>query len=177
MKTRLLTALSGLLLAFSATALLAAPEAQAATGPETVAEALKKSPVYVDPRASGQLSKADADALTKKIKDADKPLFVAVLPPNAAEFPPDSVLRNLRTETGITGLYAVRLGNGFNAGADRSVMSNQAVQNLVTAVKTPPGADAATQLNNFVDQALPQLRGSAPSSWGSAPTTARTTEP
>ncbi|WP_405602472.1 hypothetical protein OG741_28045 [Streptomyces sp. NBC_01410] len=168
MKTRLLTALSGLLLAFSATALLAAPEAQAATGPETVAEALKKSPVYVDPRASGQLSKADADALTQKIKDADKPLFVAVLP-NAAEFPPDSVLRNLRTETGITGLYAVRLGNGFNAGADRSVMSNQAVQNLVTAVKTPPGADAATQLNNFVDQALPQLRGNAPSSWGTGP--------
>ncbi|NUK64347.1 hypothetical protein HRW11_09540 [Streptomyces lunaelactis] len=168
MKTRLLTALSGLLLAFSATALAAAPEAQAATGPEVAAEALKKSPVYVDPRASGQLSKADATALADKIKDADKPVFVAVLP-TGAEFPADSVLRNLRTETGVTGLYAVRLGDGFNAGADRSVMTNQAVQNLVTAVKTPPGADAATQLNNFVDQALPQVGGSAPSSWGAGP--------
>ncbi|MFF3456535.1 hypothetical protein ACFYXH_19810 [Streptomyces sp. NPDC002730] len=168
MKTRLFTAVSGLLLAFSATALVAAPGAQAATGPETVAAALKKGPVYVDPRVSGQLSKADANALAKKIKDADKPVFVAVLP-NTAEFPPGSVLRNIRTETGVTGLYAIRLGNGFNAGADRSVMSNQAVQNLVTAVKTPPGADAVTQLNNFVDQALPQARGSAPSSWGASP--------
>ncbi|WP_405998288.1 hypothetical protein [Streptomyces sp. NBC_00829] len=165
MKTRLFTALSGLLLAFSATALVAAPGAQAATGPEVAAEALKKSPVYVDPRASGQLSAAEANALTKKIKDADKPVFVAVLPAGK-EFPPESVLRNLRTETGITGLYAIRLSDGFNAGADRSVMSPQAVQNLVTAVKTPPGADAATELNNFVDQALPQVRGSAPASWG-----------
>lgn len=137
MKTRLFTALSGLLLAFSATALVAAPGAQAATGPEVAAEALKKSPVYVDPRASGQLSAAEANALTKKIKDADKPVFVAVLPAGK-EFPPESVLRNLRTETGITGLYAIRLSDGFNAGADRSVMSPQAVQNLVTAVKTPP---------------------------------------
>lgn len=176
MKTRLFTAVSGLLLAFSATALVAAPGAQAATGPETVAAALKKGPVYVDPRVSGQLSKADANALAKKIKDADKPVFVAVLP-NSAEFPPGSVLRNIRTETGVTGVYAIRLGNGFNAGADRSVMSNQAVRNLVTAVKTPPGADAVTQLNNFVDQALPQARGSAPPPGARAPTRARTWAP
>ncbi|MFI1394731.1 hypothetical protein [Streptomyces sp. NPDC020681] len=165
MKTRLFTALSGLLLALSATALAAAPGAHAATGPETVAEALKDGPVYVDPRARAQLSQADADALAQKIKDADKPLFVAVLP-TGPEFPPDTVLQNVRTETGVTGLYAVRLGDGFNAGADSSVMSSQAVQNLVTAVKTPAGVDAETQLNNFVDQALPQIRGSAPASWG-----------
>ncbi|WNO72090.1 hypothetical protein [Streptomyces sp. AM8-1-1] len=165
MRTRLFTALSGLLLALSAAALGVAPGAHAATGPDTVAAALENSPVYVDPRASGQLSKADADALAQKIKNADKPLFVAVLPASA-EFPPESVLRNVRTETGVTGLYAIRLGDGFNAAADSRVLSGQAVQNLVTAVKTPPGADAATQLNNFVDQALPQMRGSAPASWG-----------
>ncbi|MFF8954421.1 hypothetical protein [Streptomyces sp. NPDC014894] len=198
MRTRLLSALSGLLPALSAAVILAAPGAQAATGPEQaaagpgrapaavaapftagppgpaapladgpaeVAEAFKKGPVHVDPRAAGQLSRADADALAQKIKDADKPLFVAVLPA-AAEFPPDSVLRNLRTETGVTGLYAVRLGERFNAGADPAVLSQQAVRNLVTAVSTPPGADAATQLNNFADQALPQLRGTAPASWG-----------
>lgn len=168
MKTRLLTALSGLLLAFSAAAFGAAPGAQAATGPDTVAEALKDGPVYVDPRAAGQLSQSDADALADKIEDADKPLFVAVLP-TGAEFPEDTVLQNIRTLTGVTGLYAIRLGDGFNAGADSSVMTNQAVQNLVTAVKTPPGADAATQLNNFVDQALPQMRGSAPATWDAGP--------
>ncbi len=166
MRTRLLTALSGLLLALSATALAAAPGAFAATGPETVAEALKDGPVYVDPRASGQLSSADADDLAKKIKDADKPLFVAVLP-NGSEFPPESVLRTIRTETGISGVYAIRLGDGFNAGADNSVLSNQDVRKLVTDVKTPPGADAATQLDNFVEKAIPETRGSAPSSWGS----------
>ncbi|MEU0991418.1 hypothetical protein [Streptomyces sp. NPDC005953] len=186
MRTRLLSALSGLLLALSAAVLGTAPGAQAATGadsvassgvttsmqvtgPETVADAFRDGPVYVDPRASDQLSRQDADALAKKIKDADKPLFVAVLPVGS-DYPAATVLPAIRTDTGITGLYAIRLGDGFNAGADRAVLSNQAVQNLVTAVKTPPGADAVTQLNNFVDQALPQMQGSAPASWGSAGT-------
>ncbi|MFF0750219.1 hypothetical protein [Streptomyces sp. NPDC004267] len=164
MRTRipLLSAIAGLLLL----ALLAlAPLAGArATGISDAAAALKQGPVYVDPGAAGQLSKGDADALAKKIKDADKPLFVAVLPANA-QFPPQNLLRNLRTQTGITGLYAVRLGNGFNAAADRSVISRDAVSNLVTSVRQP-GVDAKTELNNFVDQALPSMRGSAPASWG-----------
>ncbi|WP_326738946.1 hypothetical protein [Streptomyces sp. NBC_01022] len=161
--------LAGLLLLLSAAALLLAPAAPAATGASTVdevAQALRKSPVYVDPAAAGQLSRGQADALTKKIKDADKPVLVAVLPQSSA-FPADSVLRTLRTDTGITGVYAIRLGDGFNAGADPQVMSQQAVQNLTAAVKAP-GADtsAATQLNAFVDRAVEQARGSAPSSWG-----------
>ncbi|MFI6651035.1 hypothetical protein ACIBI8_25945 [Streptomyces sp. NPDC050529] len=161
--------LAGLLLLLSAAALLLAPAAPAATGASTVdevAQALRKGPVYVDPAAAGQLSRGQADALTKKIKDADKPVLVAVLPQSSA-FPADSVLRTLRTDTGITGVYAIRLGDGFNAGADPQVMSQQAVQNLTAAVKAP-GADtsAATQLNAFVDRAVEQARGSAPSSWG-----------
>ncbi|MFF7179051.1 hypothetical protein [Streptomyces sp. NPDC008121] len=166
MRTRpfhLLSALAGLALLLL---LALAPSAGAkATGISDAAAALKQGPVYVDPGAAGQLSTAEAAALTQKIEDADKPLFVAVLPANA-EFPPDDLLRNLRTETGVTGLYAVRLGTGFDAGADSSVMSQDAVRNLVTAVRQP-GVDAATELNNFVDQALPTVRGSAPASWGS----------
>lgn len=162
--------LTGLLLAFLAAAFLIAPGAQAAAGAQTadgtrtVAEALKKSPVYVDPRAAGQLSASDAGALAKKIKDADKPLFVAVLPATA-EFPASSVLKTVRAETGVTGLYAIRLGNGFNAGADPAVLPSQAVRNLTDAVKAGGPVDAATELNNFVDQALPQTRGQAPASW------------
>ncbi|WP_406455153.1 hypothetical protein OG782_26845 [Streptomyces sp. NBC_00876] len=172
--------LAGLLLMLSAAALLLAPAAPAATGAytastastastvEDVAQALRKGPVYVDPAAAGQLSRSQADALTKKIKDADKPVFVAVLPQSSA-FPADSVLRTLRTDTGITGVYAIRLGDGFNAGADPQVMSERAVMNLTAAVKAP-GADtsAATQLNAFVDRAVEQARGHAPSSWGGA---------
>ncbi|MFF8260719.1 hypothetical protein [Streptomyces virginiae] len=170
MRTRLTSVrwgslLSGLLLALSATALTVAPQAAAATGVAAVGEALKEGPVYVDPRAEAQLPKAEADALAKKIKDAGKPVFVAVLPATA-EFPQDKVLAAVRTETGVTGLYAIRLGDGFNAGADRAVMPANAVRNLTEAVKTGAPVDASTQLNNFVDQALPGTRGSAPASWG-----------
>ncbi|MFE2249244.1 hypothetical protein ACFXC2_21120, partial [Streptomyces lavendulae] len=172
MRTRLISArfrpmLAGLLLALSATALVAAPQASAATGVSAVGEALKEGPVYVDPGARSQLSQSQADALAKKIKDAGKPVFVAVLP-NTAEFPQDKVLGAVRAETGITGLYAIRLGDGFNAGADRTVMSGNAVRNLTDAVKTGTPVDANTQLNNFVDQALTQVKGGAPASWGGA---------
>ncbi|MCX5011525.1 hypothetical protein OG765_11075 [Streptomyces sp. NBC_00555] len=170
MRTRLMSIrvgslLAGLLLALSATALVAAPQASADTGVAAVGEALKEGPVYVDPRAEAQLPKAEADALAKKIKDSGKPVFVAVLPATG-EFPADKVLGAVRAETGITGLYAIRLGDGFNAGADKAVMPANAVRNLTDAVKV--GApDAATQLDNFVDQALSQAKGGAPASWGS----------
>ncbi|WP_371654919.1 MULTISPECIES: hypothetical protein [unclassified Streptomyces] len=165
MRSRVLIALSAAALATLAT-IAPTAAAPAASGVEEVATALKKAPVYVDPGAAGQLSAAQADALAKKIKDADKPLFVAVLPATAA-FPKDTLLRNLRTDTGVTGLYAVRLGDAFNAGADRKVMSAQAVDNLKTAVRAPGTAtDASTQLNAFVDRALPTMRGRAPASWG-----------
>ncbi|MFE1904710.1 hypothetical protein ACFW96_13745 [Streptomyces gardneri] len=167
MRTRPLSALSALAGLILLLLLALAPSVGArASGISDAAAALKQGPVYVDPGAADQLSQADADALAQKIKDADKPLFMAVLPANS-EFPPEDLFQNLRTQTGITGLYAIRLGDGFDAKADSSVMSQQAVQNLVTSVRQP-GVDAATELNNFADQALPTLRGSAPASWGSA---------
>ncbi|MER5890949.1 hypothetical protein ABT160_44630 [Streptomyces sp. NPDC001941] len=146
--------------------LVLAPSAGArAGGISDAAQALKKGPVYVDPGARDQLSQADADALAKKITDAGKPVFVAVLPATA-EFPAENLIRNLRTQTGVTGAYAVRLGDRFSAAADRSVLSPQSVQNLIASVRAP-GVDAKTELNNFVDQALPTARGHAPASWGS----------
>ncbi len=151
--------LSGLLLALLLAALTMASPAAADTGVSTIAQALRKSPVYVDPSASGLLSTAEADALAKRIKDADKPVFVVVLP---ADFPKTSFTA-LRTATGITGLYAVRVGNQFAARADSSVLSNTAVQNLVSSVQ---GEDAKTQLTDFTDRALASMGGSAPASWG-----------
>ncbi|MDV9189886.1 hypothetical protein R6L23_16990, partial [Streptomyces sp. SR27] len=169
MRTRAMSvwsALGGLILLLL---LALAPTAGArATGVSDAAAALKQGPVYVDPGAAAQLSKADADALAQKIKNADKPLFVAVLPANA-QFPPKDLVLKLRTQTGITGLYAVRLGNGFNAQADASVMSPDAVRNIITSVREP-GVDAVTELNNFVDLALPSMHGSAPATWGSVGT-------
>lgn len=159
--------LPGLLLALLLAALTVlsagAPPASAATSVSTVAQALRKSPVYVDPAARAQLSSADADALAKQIKDADKPLFVAVLP---AGYPTANLFQNLRTATGITGLYAIRLGDRFDARADASVLPHTAVQNLVTGVQGEK--DARAQLTDFTNSALTNIGGSAPSSWGSS---------
>ncbi|MCF1599739.1 hypothetical protein, partial [Streptomyces muensis] len=137
-----------------------APGAHAATDLSKVAEALREEPVYVDPAASDQLSSADAEALADKIKDADKPVFVAVLP---ADQPTENLLLNLRTETGVTGLYGVRVDDRFDAAADASVMSRQAVNNLVTSVQS--AGDPKAQLNDFVDAALRNVSGTAPASW------------
>lgn len=139
-----------------------APGVQAATDVSEIGAALRESPVYVDPAAADLLSDADADALADKIEDAGEPVFVAVLP---AGYPTDNLFQNLRTETGITGLYGIRLGDEFDARADSSVLSRQGVNNLVTAAQG--AGDTKAQLNDFVDDALRSVRGSAPSSWDS----------
>lgn len=157
---RIFVALSGMLLSLGAVSFTAAPGAAAATSVPVVADAWEKSPVYVDPAASDQLSGADADAIAEKIKDADKPVFVAVLP---ADFPKQDLFQKLRTETGVTGVYGIRLGDAFDAKADRQVLSNAAVSNLVATYGDV--ANTKTQLNDFVDQAVKDTRGSAPASW------------
>lgn len=137
-----------------------APGAQAATDISVVAEKLRESPVYVDPEARDILAPSDAEALAAKIEDADKPIFIAVLP---ADYPTKNLFGNLRTETGVTGLYGVRLGGQFDARADSSVLSRQGVRNLVTSVQG--AGDAKAQLNDFVDSALRNTGGGAPGSW------------
>ncbi|MFI2379202.1 hypothetical protein ACH5AO_29735 [Streptomyces sp. NPDC018964] len=137
-----------------------APGAQAATDLSEIARALRESPVYVDPAARDILAESDAEALADRIEDADEPVFVAVLP---ADYPTRNLFRNLRTETGITGLYGIRLGDEFDARADSSVLSNQGVRNLVASVQG--AGDAKAQLNDFVDSALRSTGGSAPDSW------------
>ncbi|WP_228989995.1 hypothetical protein [Streptomyces sp. DH8] len=172
MRKRLFPALlAGLLLIIAAAALaLTSPASAAPAGTvQDAAQALRDDPVYVDPAARDQLSAADEKALEKKITDAGKPVFVAVLPDTPA-FPEDTLLRTLRNDTGITGVYAVRLGDGFDAGADPQVMPVRAVDNLTAAVKDPATAgNTRVQLDAFVDRAVEQARGSAPASWSGGP--------
>ncbi|MEU6587975.1 hypothetical protein ABZ923_01845 [Streptomyces sp. NPDC046881] len=154
--------LPALLLAVLALVLatLYAPGASADTSVSAVARALRQSPVYVDPAARDQLSAADADTLATRIKDADKPLFIAVLP---AGYRTTNLFADLRAATGVTGLYGVRLGDRFDARADSSVMSPTARRNLVRSVQ---GEDAKAQLTDFTDRALVNMGGHAPRSWG-----------
>ncbi|MFD3972105.1 hypothetical protein [Streptomyces cyaneofuscatus] len=159
--------LAGLLLIIAAAALALTSPASAAPAATITdaAQALREDPVYVDPAARDQLSVADEKALEATIQNADKPVFVAVLPDTQA-FPEEGLLTTLRNDTGITGVYAVRLGDGFDAGADPQVMPTRAVDNLTASVKNPATAtDAPAQLNAFVDRAVEQARGTAPASW------------
>ncbi|MGW2708156.1 hypothetical protein ACWC4J_04055 [Streptomyces sp. NPDC001356] len=158
-RTRSLPALLLAALALALTTLFA-PGVSADTSVSTIAQALRKSPVYVDPAARDQLSAADADTLATRIKDADKPLFIAVLP---AGYPTGNLFADLRSATGVTGLYGIRLGDRFDARADSSVMSATARQNLVGSVQ---GEDAKAQLTDFTDRALANMGGHAPRSWG-----------
>ncbi|MFI5872863.1 hypothetical protein ACIBAH_10530 [Streptomyces sp. NPDC051445] len=140
-----------------------APRASADTSVSAIASSLRESPVYVDPEASGQLSPAQAHALQRQIENAGKPLFVAVLP---AGYPTADLFTDLRTATGVTGLYAIRLGDRFDARADSSVLSRTAVRNLVASVRGE--SDTNTQLTDFTNRALANMGGSAPGSWNSS---------
>ncbi|MFI0189856.1 hypothetical protein ACH4PW_20170 [Streptomyces sp. NPDC017082] len=137
-----------------------APGAGAATGVSEIARALRANPVYVDPAARDQLSAADADTLGRRIKDAGKPVFIAVLP---AGYRTANLFSDLRAATGVTGLYGIRLGDRFDARADSSVLSPTARRNLVASVQ---GEDAKAQLADFTDRALANMGGRAPKSWG-----------
>ncbi|MEU0335574.1 hypothetical protein [Streptomyces sp. NPDC006193] len=143
-------------------ATLFAPAASAETSVGTIARALRQSPVYVDPAARDELSAADAETLADRIKDADKPLFIAVLP---AGYPTARLFSDLRGATGVTGLYGIRLGDRFDARADSTVMSATARRNLVSGVQ---GEDAKAQLADFTDRALANMGGRAPRSWGAS---------
>lgn len=161
------TLLAGLLLIIAAAALALTSPASAAPAATITdaAQALREDPVHVDPAARDQLSVADEKALEATIENADKPVFVAVLPDTEA-FPEEGLLQTLRSDTGITGVYAIRLGDGFDAGADPQVMPVRAVDNLTASVKNPAtDTDATAQLNAFVDRAVEQARGTAPASW------------
>ncbi|MEO3847836.1 hypothetical protein ABGB09_09295 [Streptomyces sp. B8F3] len=152
-----------LLLALLA-ALLTVSPARAQDTVGDAADALRERPVYIHPEVRGQMSVDRANALAARIKDADSPVFVAVLPADSGAAARD-VLPNLRSRTGIAGVYAVRLGNGFGAAADARVLSARAVDNLRRAAVGAHPGNATDQLVTFADAAAGQAGGSAPSGW------------
>ncbi|MFW6720499.1 hypothetical protein ACHZ98_10035 [Streptomyces sp. MAR4 CNY-716] len=141
-----------------------APPAHAQDPVGAAAEALRERPVYVHPDVRGQMSVSRANALAARIKDEGRPVFVAVLPPGPGTAARD-VLPNLRSRTGIAGVYAVRLGDGFGAAADSRVLSGRAVDNLRRAAIGAHPGDATDQLVTFADDAARQAGGSTPSGW------------
>ncbi|MGW2374876.1 hypothetical protein [Kitasatospora sp. NPDC001683] len=137
--------------------LLLAPSASAAGGLSDAAATLKKGQVYVAPQMLDRFSQAQADALTKKIEKADKPIFIAVVPDAANK---DTVLTDLRTLVGIDGVYGVWRGTGgFMARSDRGAMAAGVADRIGGAVTRADKGDINATLNDFVDQAAPQTKG------------------
>ncbi|MFE5584175.1 hypothetical protein [Kitasatospora sp. NPDC056531] len=149
----LVAALLGLLLVF-------APVASAAGGLGDVSTTLKQGKVYVDPAMTSRFSQSQADALTEKIKKADKPIFIAVLP-DAAPYNTQTktIFQDLRTEVGVDGVYAVWLGNLFDARADQGALAKGMPQRIAGAAYRSHQGDINGTLNDFVDQAAPQAKG------------------
>ncbi|MFF7995179.1 hypothetical protein ACFZDG_36105 [Kitasatospora xanthocidica] len=149
----LVAALLGLLL-------LLAPAASAAGGLDDVSATLKQGKVYVDPAMTSRFSQSQADALTEKIKKADKPIFIAVLP-DAAPYNTQTktIFPDLRTKVGVDGVYAVWLGTLFDARADQGALAKGMPQRIAGAAYRSHQGDIDATLNDFVDQAAPQTKG------------------
>ncbi|MFD5462556.1 hypothetical protein ACFWIQ_06920 [Kitasatospora sp. NPDC127059] len=147
----LVATLLGLLLLF-------APAASAAGGLSDATAALKAGKVYVDPAMTSRFSQSQADALTKKIEKADKPIFVAVVP-DSPSYNKQSVFQDVRTKVGIDGVYAIWRGDQFTARADRGAMSAGSAEKLASAALHSHNGDIDATLNDFVDNAAPQAKG------------------
>ncbi|EFG64582.1 membrane protein [Streptomyces sp. SPB074] len=126
----------------------------------SAARALRADPVYVDPVMRAQFSKAGERALERRIEHGDRAVFVAVLPGGG---PAGRLLDELRSSTGIAGIYAVRLGDTLHARADARVLPAATVRHAVSAVRAQ---SLPRQLDSFVRLTLRSARGSAPASWG-----------
>jgi hypothetical protein len=112
--------LSSLLLVIAACLLVAAP-AQAQGVLSQAAQALRDSPVYVDPDAERALSGGEQGRLRELIAERDAgPMYIAVLPESArdeAGGDPTGALREIARDLREPGVYAGVIGDSFRAGS------------------------------------------------------------
>jgi hypothetical protein len=89
---------------------------------DEAAAALKRDPVFVHPAAdTGRAGQVDADRVREAIEKSGEPVFVAILPAEAASEAggnPAQVPAVLGERTGLTGTYAVVTGSSFRAASN-----------------------------------------------------------
>lgn len=134
--------------------LLAVTQAAAAAPADVdeAADALRSDPVYVDPDAERQLSTEEADLVRAAIRDAGTPIYVAVLPDiaaGAAGGDPSEVARQLASQLGRPGTYAVVVGDSFRAGSTELPAGRAAA--LAREALEREGDETAAVLRRFVD--------------------------
>lgn len=135
-------------LAVTLVSLLVAPTAQAAPDVSQAAAALRGGEtVFVDPSAENSLSSAEVSQITAQANATGIPMFIAVLPASAAAGgTADDVLRELNSQIGLGGVYAVVVGDEFRAGSTSGSVSDLATQ----AFRAERGNGAAAVLGEFI---------------------------
>lgn len=102
MLATLLTLLASLSLAFP----------QQAPTLDDVGASLRSDPVHVDPAAERAISDGEAERLREAVRGAGTPVYVAILP-EAVAATPEAGLEQLVAATGLSGTYAVVIGDAF----------------------------------------------------------------
>jgi hypothetical protein len=136
--------------------LASAPAAQAQTGLlQQAATALQSDPVFVRPDARPGLTQAQADAVRTRISDRDAgPMYVAVLPERAtseAGGSVDAALRELQSDLGRPGTYAIVVGRRFRAGSS-DLPEGATGKAADAALAARKGDGLAAILLDFVDR-------------------------
>ena len=127
--------------------LFGAPAAMAQDVAETAGEALRDDPVYVDPGAEAQLSASEQDDLRAQIRDADEPIFIAVLPDSAGQ--PEEVGPKVADAAGEDGTYGVVVGRTLVGGP-----GDKGGDAAGDAAAANDGEGAAAVLTDFVDRVV-----------------------
>jgi hypothetical protein len=153
-RLRSLSLLAAVLAAFAHTASVSA-QVDAAGTLHRATEALRSSPVYIDPHAERAISPGDTARLRTAIGRYNAgPLFIAVLPSSAADETggdPGAALRELALSVAQTGTYAAVIGNSFRAGATAGVLPQGTAGALAAqALRAKRGAGTESVLEDFI---------------------------
>jgi hypothetical protein len=137
-----LLAMAGALFAVGGTA-------HAGTDVGKIGQALRSSPVYVDPGASNKLSESQARDLASRIDSGGVPIYVAVLPDDPA-YGGSQIFGRLRAAVDRPGVYAVAIGSSFGAASDSSVLPGATARSLAAQSEQQHPGDPPAILNAFV---------------------------
>src|SRR5947209_9033336 len=139
--------------------------ASAQTTIESVATALRRDPVYVDPAAERPISPVEAGRLRDQIRASGQPMFVAVLPAatlTQAGVSASSAPAALARSVGLGGTYAVVAGNSFRATS--TVLPSSTAAGLATAAFQANSSNGtAAVLDDFVTRVSQAAAAQAPS--------------
>lgn len=141
------------LLAVMVSVVLLGPPAGAQAVLGRAGEQLRRDRVYVDPAAERKIDEGAERRLEEQIREAETPIFIAVLPASAsaeAGGNVNAVPGELARAVGLSGTYAVIAGNSFRADSD-TLNGAPGIASAAFSAKSGEGTEAV--LEEFVTRA------------------------